>query len=359
MARKRSSDEGGGYSWMDTYGDMVTLLLTFFIMLFSMSSVDAEKWEVLVKAFSRNREAETQQVVLVPEGDGDNIAVAMGEYDLMVNKEIDVVHERPVTLSELYEFMKAYIDQNDMSASVSIEKDAANNVYLRFDNNIFFDGNSSILRQESFPILQFMGECLKSVEDQIFVVRVSGHTATIQGDERAMVNDWNLSSSRANSVANYFEDRCEFDPKRLMTNGWGRNHPRYPNDTEENRAKNRRVEIMVLGNEFDTGNADQLYDILQKMVEGGTVEDPQNGSNILQAEQGTADEASESSVPEEISSTTEGTESAPEDAASLPEAGAPPETAPQGMPDGLTAEDIKTMTPAELEAALNGTPPTT
>ena len=346
MARKRSGDEGGGYSWMDTYGDMVTLLLTFFIMLFSMSSVDAEKWEVLVKAFSRNQDAQTQQIVMIPQGDGDNIAAAQGQYDLLVRKELDTQHDRPVSLSELYEYLKAYVDENNMSATVNVEKDAANNVYLRFDNNIFFDGNSSVLRQESYPILQFLGECLKSVENQIFVVRVSGHTATITGNEAQMVNDWDLSSARANRVANFFEDRADFDPKKLMTNGWGRNHPRYPNDSEENRSKNRRVEIMVLGNDFDTGNAQQMYDVLQKMVEAGpteggttTEEDPQNGANVIGAERGPDISAPEESSTDETA--TSGEEASASDASTVE------------VPIPLTPEQIKNMTASELEAMFS------
>lgn len=369
MARKRSSDEGGGYSWMDTYGDMVTLLLTFFIMLFSMSSVDSEKWEVLVKAFSRNQEAETQQIVMIPAGDGDNVAAAQGEYDLLVSQELDTEHERPVDLNELYEYLKAYVDENGMSASVSVEKDSADNVYLRFDNNIFFAGNSSVLRQESFPILQFLGECLKSVEDQVYVLRVSGHTATIQGNEAQMVNDWDLSSARANSVANFFEEQTDFEPKKLMTNGWGRNHPRYPNDTEENRAKNRRVEIMVLGNDFDTGNAQQMYDMLQKMVEAGPVEggttteeDPGNGADVIGAERGPDIEASASdaSGSEALSGAEDATAS--ESSTTEPEApssstaeasaasGASGSTA--SAPAALTEEQIRNMTASELEQAL-------
>ena len=69
MARRRKGEENGGDTWLNTYADMVTLLLTFFIMLFSMSSVEEEKWEMLIKAFN-NRGDETSQIVLTPEGDG-------------------------------------------------------------------------------------------------------------------------------------------------------------------------------------------------------------------------------------------------------------------------------------------------
>ncbi|MDD3429673.1 MAG: flagellar motor protein MotB, partial [Oscillospiraceae bacterium] len=265
MARgkKKGGDSGGGYNWMDTYGDMVTLLLTFFIMLFSMSTVNEEKWEILVKAFARDANAVSAQVVLVPEGDGDDVAPQHGMDSLEIGEEA-VKDELPIDLSQLYEYLKAYIEQNDMSASVTIEKDIANNVYVRFDNNIFFDGDSSRLRQESYPILDFMGDCLKSVEDDIFMIRVNGHTAAIPGVEDYKVSDWMLSSERANQVVIYFEEQKGLNPKKLMSNGYGKNYPRESNDTAEGRAKNRRVDIMMLGNNFDTGNAEDLYAIVTR-----------------------------------------------------------------------------------------------
>lgn len=284
MARKRYSDAGGGYNWMDTYGDMVTLLLTFFVMLFSMSSIDSNKWEMLVTAFSRGQQAsssEMQQVVMPGEGEETGkIIAAEGQYDLKVKEEIDLANERPISLSELYDYLQAYIAQNNMQGSVTLEKDAANNIYLRFDNNIFFNGDSSVLRQESYSILNFMGDCMKGVEDQIYIIRVIGHTAAVPVDNYP-VNDWELSSERATRVINYFESNSGIDPTKLMANGYGKNHPRYSNDTAEGRAKNRRVEIMILGNEFDTGNADQLYQILQKMMAAEVMPDAANGSNVL------------------------------------------------------------------------------
>lgn len=302
MARKRNrSDSGGGYNWMDTYGDMVTLLLTFFIMLFSMSTVNEEKWEILVRAFARNPDAATAQIILVQDGDGDDIAPANGLSATIGNKVSDA--DLPSDLNQLYEYLKQYVEQNQMSASVSISRDASNNVYIRFDNNIFFDGDSWRLREESLPILDFLGDCLLNVEDQIFIVRVNGHTAAIPGAEDYHISDWTLSGERASQVVIYFEEQKGIDPKKLMCNGYGKNYPIDSNDTAEGRANNRRVEIMILGNSFDKNNPDDLYEILSHLVRAEIFTDDKNSSEIIGAEQNREDSTPSLEIPTPIPST--------------------------------------------------------
>ncbi|MBP1556547.1 MAG: flagellar motor protein, partial [Oscillospiraceae bacterium] len=114
MARKKR-DSGGGYNWMDTYGDMVTQLLTFFIMLFSMSSVNEEKWEILIRAFTKNPDASTAQIILVQEGEGEEVAPAVGVTSNISNKATD--NELPTELSQLYEYIMSFVAENELDAS--------------------------------------------------------------------------------------------------------------------------------------------------------------------------------------------------------------------------------------------------
>lgn len=299
MARKKRSDEGGGYSWMDTYGDMVTLLLTFFVMLFALSSVNEEKWEMLVESFSRSPAANTPQIVFMAEDitkTGDQAMPGI-EGDQMLKDKGQQMTELPIDLNELYEYIKRYIEANDMSGSVSAEK-GPNSVYLRFDNNLFFDGDSATLRPESYEILKFMGEGFKNVEDKILFIRINGHTAAIPNMPDYNVNDWNLSSNRANAVASYFENDSGIDVKKMMTSGYGKNQPLASNDTEEGRAQNRRVDIMVIGNEFDPNSADDLYTILQQSLGAELIDDKANASDIITPEDNIADAAADPQTPE-------------------------------------------------------------
>lgn len=294
--RKKNTGGGGGYNWMDTYGDMVTLLLTFFVMLFSMSTVNEEKWEILVRAFAKNPDAATAQIILVQEGEGDDIAPANGLAPTIGQQVTD--SELPSDLNQLYEYLKRYVEQHDMEASVSLSRDSANNVYIRFDNNIFFDGDSYVLREGSYPILNFLSDSLKNLEDQIFVTRVNGHTAAIPGAEDYHISDWTLSGERASQVVIYFEGKG-LDPKKLMCNGYGKNYPIESNDTAEGRSKNRRVEIMVLGNAFDKNNPDDLYSMLSHLVSAELFPDNSSSTDIINSDKNYAgNSASSISIPQ-------------------------------------------------------------
>lgn len=267
---KKQRDEGGGYNFMDTYGDMVTLLLTFFIMLFSMSTVDNEKWEILVKAFS-NKDGNTSQIIMIPVADGDDYAPSEGQKGTMSTEgEDDTSAEKTETvesIEQLAEIIQEYLEQNNLEESVSMETEGKNAVYLTFDNNLFFDGDSYTLRQSSKDILKYLGGLFKAAEQEIAVIRVNGHTAAIPGWDNYEVNDWNLSSLRANSVITYFEEDSKLPPGKLMSNGWGKNHPVASNDTEEGRAANRRVDIQILGKDYASSSPEELLQILNRTLD--------------------------------------------------------------------------------------------
>lgn len=278
MARKRQRDEGGGYSWMDTYGDMVTLLLTFFVLLFSMSSVDAEKWQVLLKAFQSTGN-ETSQVVLVPEGQGDQMAANAGE-GAPNEDSVDTENSLPADFDELYRYIKAYVEQNGMQATVSVQKKGKNSVYIRFEDNIFFGPDSATLLSDGNGLLNFMGDCIKNVENQVLVVRINGHTADPK-IENYSVSDRTLSTNRANSVLMYFEDEKAIDPKKLMASGYGKNFPIASNDTPEGRRKNRRVEMMILSNNVEGASAEELQTLLEDTLTASIFEDENNSEEIV------------------------------------------------------------------------------
>ena len=263
MAKKRKSSGGSDYNWMDTYGDMVTLLLTFFVMLFSMSSVNEEKFEVLIKAFSTKGD-ETTQIVLVDDGDGDQMANMTGEGALS-GDGIDTSTSLPDDLNELYKYIAAYVEENDMQSSVTVSKNGENRVYVRFEDNIFFQPDSSVLIPDSTGILNFVGDCLKNVEDEIYFIQVNGHTADPK-IENYNISDRVLSTNRANSVLEFFENTKNIEPRKMMASGYGKHYPIADNDTPEGRKKNRRVELMILGNGFDEYSQEELIELLESTI---------------------------------------------------------------------------------------------
>lgn len=275
MARKQR-DEGGGYSWMDTYGDLVTLLMCFFVMLFAMSSVNEEKWELLVRSFSA-RGNDTQQLVLTPVGEGNDVAQNQGVAD--TDDERVSIETLPENFDELYKYIKTYISEYNMEATVSVEKNGDNSVYIRFQDNIFFQPDSAVLMPDSTGILEFIGNCIKSVEDQVLMTRVNGHTAD-PGIDNYRVSDRTLSSERANSVVNYFENPIGIQGDKMMTQGYGKWFPVADNNTAEGRQRNRRVEMMIISNEA-LASPEELQKITQDMLSADLFNDQMNTQDML------------------------------------------------------------------------------
>lgn len=244
MARKKAEEESGG-SWMDTYGDMVTLLLTFFIVLYSMSSIEEDKWAEIVKAFNTNGETKVDQIVLTVEGDGEKPAENHGDGD--------PTGEGLTEFDEFYTAIVEYLDQKNMSTETAEqgqdsgdEKDGTNkeNIYLKFQDSIAFEPDKAVLLDSSYEFLDFFGKKLSEIEDSVAVILIKGHTASYDSSE---VNSRILSAERASAIANYLEDKYKIPATKLVPLGLANLYPIATNDTQEGRAQNRRVEISIVG----------------------------------------------------------------------------------------------------------------
>lgn len=262
MARRKRASGGGPGSgdWLNTYADMVTLLLTFFILLFSMSSLDAAKFNMLVLAFASDGKASDKIVINgVAEGDEHSGNLPQGEEN--ANEEITDVDDEK--LAEIAQQLKEFLEKQQSSDSVSVSQ-GEGYVLIRFMNDMLFEPNSAVLKPADKEILKFVGNGIKSVENEVEMISINGHTAAIPGDPNYAVSDRLLSSDRANTVLMYFEDTIGIDPLKMQAVGWGKYKPFTTNDTEEGRSKNRRVEILL-----STENllSDQLDNIYEKLVE--------------------------------------------------------------------------------------------
>ncbi|MGN1304448.1 MAG: flagellar motor protein MotB [Oscillospiraceae bacterium] len=288
MARKRGGGEEEGGSWMDTYGDMVTLLLTFFVLLFSMSSMDTSKWQYIAEAFSKGKISDTDiRVVGEPDPNNDPTAV----YDDTI-PEVPEEETQIIDFEDFFMYLKEVIVANDLSDSVSVEM-SDTGVYMRFRDNIFFAGDSDVLLDEGKFILDIISDGIRSINELVYAIKVSGHTAASASSN---VNEWDLSSGRANSVINYMISLDACDSDKFSSAGYGKNRPLEDNSTEEGRRQNRRVEIVFIRNDMDFTNPDVLNELLQ--LEFGTnfvLPSGSEGSSMLDAD--TSAEAAETITP--------------------------------------------------------------
>ncbi|NLY70534.1 MAG: OmpA family protein [Clostridiales bacterium] len=248
--KKREVKKDG---WLVTYSDMVTLILVFFILLYSISTIDQEKYRLLVKAFTRDPKTLEQIRLMESELEaGELDPLEGGIIDEYVVDNLDDI----IDFYDLYLYLKNYVAENKLEHAVQVEK-GENIVYVRFMSSLFFEPDKAVLLEGGKEILDHVGGALSRVEQLSKFVRIDGHTAEA---DRAIevVSDRDLSTERANAVLKYLEGQYIKDPAKLIAVGYGMHRPVAPNDSETNRAKNRRVEIIV-------GERDMLQEELEKI----------------------------------------------------------------------------------------------
>lgn len=251
MARERKISKVNKDAWLNTYADMITLILVFFVLLYSMSSMDQQKYRMLVKAFT----ADPKTIEQLEQLDQKNSGGANSGTDGAGQGQ----EGRIDNLDKLYSYLKDYVNANNLQDSVQVEK-GKNLVYVRFMSSLFFEADKAVLKPGGVTILDYVGKALGQVEPYIKFIRIDGHTAEAPPGA-SQVDDRALSTDRANVVLTYLEKNYIKNPAKLMAVGYGLYKPIAPNDTEENRAKNRRVEILVAQEDALQDELDKIYSL--------------------------------------------------------------------------------------------------
>lgn len=251
MRRKKNKGGGGGANWMDTYGDMVTLLLCFFVLLYSISSVTEEKWMALVRSFNPSA---VQVPTETPGGEGPNA----DEDDPGVPAEGMTQGEIDQQMEDLYERLKEYVESQGAQTNISVTR-GSGYVFISFNQAVFFAGDSYVLRSESFPVLDTICAMLDDTARAIDEVQVLGHTAQeVANSPNDPTVDRFLSSNRATVVTVYLQEHTGIDPGRLVSVGYGQWRPIASNEDRDTRALNRRVEMIVAGKDISNSLGDSV-----------------------------------------------------------------------------------------------------
>jgi len=243
MRRNRTEEsKAGSPEWMATYGDMVTLLLTFFILLFAMSEIDTQKFKSILSSF--------QGSVGVLESGTDIQDEEVIDNPLSnVNASLEL--EELESLKKLQEILEKYMQQTNMENEILVELDNKG-LILRFKDNALFDSGSANIKKNAESTLIFIADILKYNEFVNKGIRVEGHT---DSDPIIMSNkfptNWELSVTRASNVVRFFIERATILPDRLSAAGYGQYKPISSNDNEESKSKNRRVDIVILREKYE------------------------------------------------------------------------------------------------------------
>lgn len=255
MKKRGGGDEGG--SWMDTYGDLVTLLMTFFVLLYSMSSIDSAKWDVFVRSIfpnGRPGDKSAEQIIINGQAtDKDEPAGEIGDSGAPENT-VD-----PNNINELYlQIAQALNAAGIDGVEVSRGQDYT---FVVFKDKAFFAGDSSVITPQGQETLSIFCDTIAPDANKLSQVNIMGHTA--QADpERANNprNDRILSVMRAAEVCLFIQGRGIISPDKLVSIGYGQFHPIADNATSDGRAKNRRVEILLIDEGAEIRNINEYFE---------------------------------------------------------------------------------------------------
>ncbi len=243
MSRRTIKEEEttGVPEYMLTYGDMMTLLLCFFILLFAFSEIDAKKFEIIMESFKGSAGILRGGKTL----DEDEL-VFKSDIEEKVTNDINELED----FKALKKIVEEHLINNNLEDQILVElKDKG--LLLRFNDNVLYDSGKADLKSESMVTLNFLADLLKRNEFFDKHIRIEGHT-----DSDPIINsnkfptNWELSSIRASNVVRFFIEETNMEGERFSVSGYSKYHPVVSNDTKENKAKNRRVDIVILRSNF-------------------------------------------------------------------------------------------------------------
>lgn len=246
MARKKlgkNDGTGGSPSWMTTYSDLMSLLLTFFILLYSMSNIDAEKFKNIAYSLQIALSGGGSEYIFDQDGLDDSVLPPTSEEGEDIIDDEPILNE-PISpaIVEMYNKVSEYLVENNLGADVSVRMQSEG-VFVEIKDAILFEPGSAELKESGIELLDKLEGLLKDFDNKIVV---EGHTDNVPSRTYLYPTNWELSTARAVSVLRYLTEQKGIDPKRLSARGYGEYSPIAPNDTPENRTKNRRVNLLIV-----------------------------------------------------------------------------------------------------------------
>lgn len=223
--RKKKGDDINTNGWMDTYADTITLLLTFFILLYSISAVDSEKLKELAEALQNSLTGKQSVKEL------ENLDDIKVDIEKDSNKYEDLAKK----LNEI-------IEKNSLTEVIKIREEDRG-IVLQVDESILFDPGKAEIKEGSIDILNTISKIIEETDNDIVA---EGHTDNVPIHTAKYKSNWELSTARAMNIVKYFIENKNISPTRLSVKGYGEYNPIAPNDTPENRTKNRRVDILIV-----------------------------------------------------------------------------------------------------------------
>jgi len=232
MHKKEEPEKENSERWLVTYSDLITLLLIFFVVLYSMSSVSAKKFDEL---------AQSMAIVF---GQSGRSGVLDGGRTVIPDP---AVHKQKRNITNTREQIRRMIANLGLEGKITVREEGRG-IVISVKDTVFFRPGSADLGERAQEIIASVASLLADLPNSI---RVEGHTDNIPIHTFRFYSNWELSTARATNVLHYMVQEKRIDPVRFSAAGYGEFKPVESNDTEVGRASNRRVDIVILGEDFE------------------------------------------------------------------------------------------------------------
>ena len=264
-APPEKKESGGVPAWVMTFADLMTLLMCFFVLLLSFSEMDAAKFKELSGSMKDAFGVQTEvEVRTIPKG----TSVVAREFSpgkpeptainsvrqFTINSDqntLDALEKKKkdeLDTEEHARRIRAALKEEINNGDVAVQTEGAKVIIHILENASFSSGQADV-KDQFLPVLAKISSL---IDDNSGMVTVSGHTDNVPISNARFRSNWELSTSRAVSVAHQILQKAKINPSRFIVSGHADTRPRADNDTSENRTKNRRVDISIVrGNELD------------------------------------------------------------------------------------------------------------
>ncbi len=238
MARKKKGhheEHENLERWLITYADLITLLLGLFVVLYSMSQIDLNKYQQWVSAFGQLFGGGTgilegnRGILVAPIPSGGDLQTGIGTSQTQLSRE--------KLETQLNTILSSGIQSKKIMITTSSE-----GLTIHLLESLLFESGSADLKPEAKVVLDTLAEILKFLPNRI---KIEGHADNRPIRTARFQSNWHLSVERALNTAYYLINKG-VNPEKISVSGYAEYKPIAPNDTEENRAKNRRVDIVIV-----------------------------------------------------------------------------------------------------------------
>lgn len=283
--RRRKSGGGGGSDWLPTYADLITNLFAFFVLLFAFSTVDQAKFATFMHSIQNTL---TGSMSVMSGGESFRVDPAV-EHKMESDSLWDNYGIELEPLKDVLDKMQVLIEGNEIAGGISVYLEGRGLV-IRITDDMLFDSGKAEIREAAKSYLADIARVVSEIDNPI---QVEGHTDNIPIATTRFPSNWELSSARALNVLHFLVDQG-IDPNRLSATAYGEHKPLYPNDTPELRARNRRVEIVLLRK----GMQDDTLNIYGESVTQETVDDVDESADATAST--TSDQSESEAVDDDI-----------------------------------------------------------